>query len=330
MGSDFPVSVVIRTYNRAPMLGNALDTVLRQTLRPQEIIVVDDGSTDETPQLVESYQRRHAEIRYLRTEGNNGADRAARAGVEESGCRYVAFLDSDDLWLPHHLEHVAAAFAGNPGSVMVFSRYGLVNAGCKALVDLVSEPRLSEPPLRQLLLKKIIVQPTRTVFLRQAILDVGGVPLFPAAEDWVLAVLLAARFPKGLVQMSRRTVFFRLHGSQSYSRPVQVRKALLDASEYLLGQVPPEFRTLKQRVISTNLLHCAVFLWQAGELGEGWQSLVRALAIRPSSVATKEFWMALGRLVIPPSFGRLVRRGKYALQERRGERSPAAAATNTV
>jgi hypothetical protein len=70
--ADFSVSVVIRTYNRASMLGEALDSALRQTLPAREIVVIDDGSTDDTPQLVASYQSKHPEIRYVRTEGNQG------------------------------------------------------------------------------------------------------------------------------------------------------------------------------------------------------------------------------------------------------------------
>ena len=329
--ADFSVSVVIRTYNRASMLVEALDSALLQTLPAREIVVIDDGSTDDTQQVVASYQSKHPEIRYVRTAGNQGADRAARAGVEETRFPYVAFLDSDDLWLPHHLEEAATAFEANPGTVMAFSSYGLVNSLCETLVDRVKEPRLSDPPLRQLILKKVIVQPTRTVFARRAIFDVGGVPLFPAAEDWVLAVLLAGRFPSGVVQTNQRTVFFRVHGSQSYSRPLEVRKTLLEASEYLSTQVPVEFRTLKARVMATNLLHCAVFLWQSGNQAEAWRSLYRAVGLRFLSVITKEFWAAFLRLIVPPSIGRRVRDWKRSIQERRGRNSGAApAATHTA
>lgn len=329
--ADFSVSVIIRTYNRALMLAEALDSALRQTLPAREIVVIDDGSTDETPQLIESYLSKHPEIRYVRTEGNQGADRAARIGVEETRFPFVAFLDSDDLWLPHHLAEAATAFEANPGTVMAFSSYGLVNARGETLVDRTREPRLSDPPLRQLILKKVIVQPTRTVFSRRAIFDVGGIPLFPAAEDWVLAVLLAGRFPSGIVQTNQRTVFFRVHGSQSYSRPLEILKTLLEASEYLSTRVPAEFRTLKARVMATNLLHCAVFLWQSGNQADAWRSLARAVGLRFLSVTTKEFWAAFLRLIVPPSLGRRVREWKRAVQERRGKNSGTApAATHTA
>ena len=323
-GSEgFQVSVVIRTYNRAAMLRDALETALTQTHPPREIVIVDDGSTDETPAVVKSYALTHPEIRYIASTSNLGPDRAARFGVEEAQFSHVAFLDSDDLWLPNHLEQAARVFEKDPEAALVFTSYGLVNAAREVLVEVVKEPHLVSDPMRQLLLKKIIVQPTRSVFRRQAVIDVGGVPLYPAAEDWVLAVLLAARFPRGIRHLNARTVFFRIHGSQSYSRPVEVQRTLLDASRYLLSNIPVEFKSLESRVVATNLLHCSIFLWQSGELGKAWRSCLRAVFLRPMSLTTSEFWKAFARLVIPPSLGRLVRQWKRNFQARSGLTSAA-------
>jgi glycosyltransferase involved in cell wall biosynthesis len=326
--SDFQVSVVIRTYNRAAMLPDALESALNQTLPAQEIVIVDDGSTDETAEVVSSYQQKHPEIRYVKTESNLGPGRAAERGVRECRSAYVAFLDSDDVWLPNHLEQIATEFANHPDAVLVFTRYGLLNARREPLVDLVSEPPLSDPPWRQLVLKKIIVQPTRMAIRRAAISAVGGFPSFTAGEDWALVVLLAARFPQGVIQSNTRSAFFRLHTAQSSSRPLQVRQALLDATEYVFTQLPGE---LKPRVIATNLLHCAVFLWQAGDPVEGWRSLTRAVMIRPLSIFTKEFWVAFPRLLLPPSLGRLMRGWKRSLEKRRSTSSGAVpAGTHTA
>jgi glycosyltransferase involved in cell wall biosynthesis len=311
------------------MLRDALESVLNQTLPAKEIVIIDDGSTDETPALVRNYQNKHARLKYHRTEGNFGAGKAARLGVDKSIMPYVAFLDSDDLWTPDHLEAAAIEFRDHPNLVMVFSRYGLVNARCGLLVDLVKEPHLTSP-VKQLVLKKIIVQPTRTVIRREAIVEVGGVPLFPAAEDWVLAVLLAARFPKQILQSERRTAFFRLHGSQSASHPLQVQKALLAATEHIFTQLPSEYASLKPTVLATNLLHSAVFLWQGGQSGEAWRSLFRAVKTHPGSVVTREFWTALSRLVVPPSMGRAIRSGKRWFARRRNRGKRAHTATHAV
>lgn len=103
MTSQSPtVSVVIPTYNRAEMLIRAIQSVLRQTYKDYEIIVVDDGSTDSTPSVIKEYE--HNEIKYIRNNSNKGGAFARNLGLDHSNGKYIAFLDSDDEWLPTKLE----------------------------------------------------------------------------------------------------------------------------------------------------------------------------------------------------------------------------------
>jgi GT2 family glycosyltransferase len=97
-----PVSVVIPTYNRSAFTVLAVESVLDQSVAPQEIIVVDDGSTDETPTALERFQ---GLIRYVRR-SNGGIARARNTGIGHARGRYVAFLDSDDLWAPRRLQRM--------------------------------------------------------------------------------------------------------------------------------------------------------------------------------------------------------------------------------
>jgi glycosyltransferase involved in cell wall biosynthesis len=92
------VSVVIPTYNRADLLPRAIDSALAQTAPPVEIIIVDDGSTDDTPAVVMRYAERHAgRVRSLRIP-NGGVARARNAGIAAARSQWVALLDSDDEW----------------------------------------------------------------------------------------------------------------------------------------------------------------------------------------------------------------------------------------
>jgi glycosyltransferase involved in cell wall biosynthesis len=95
-------TVVIPTYNRADVLQRAMDSVLEQTVRDLELVVVDDGSTDDTQAVVESYD--DDRVRYVAHETNRGANVARNTGIEAAEGRYVAFLDSDDEWHPRKLE----------------------------------------------------------------------------------------------------------------------------------------------------------------------------------------------------------------------------------
>jgi glycosyltransferase involved in cell wall biosynthesis len=97
------VSVIIRTYNRAHSIGRAIRSVLRQTYQDFEIIVVDDGSTDATTEVVRSF--RDERIRLFRHETNRGVGAACNTGIACASGRFVCWLDSDDFWLDDKLQH---------------------------------------------------------------------------------------------------------------------------------------------------------------------------------------------------------------------------------
>lgn len=99
---DFQVSVVIPTYNRAEKLVRALNSVLAQSVAPTEIIVVDDASTDGTAHM--DFAAMSSRIRYIRSETNLGGAVSRNKGVQCAVGNWVAFLDSDDFWLPNKLQ----------------------------------------------------------------------------------------------------------------------------------------------------------------------------------------------------------------------------------
>lgn len=97
------VSVIIPTYNREKVLARSIKSVLNQTYRDFELIIIDDGSTDNTETLVKQYQEKDKRILYYK-QGNQGASAARNSGIELAKGEYIAFQDSDDEWLPNKLE----------------------------------------------------------------------------------------------------------------------------------------------------------------------------------------------------------------------------------
>ncbi len=95
------ITVIIPTYNRVNWLADAIDSVLAQTITDYELIVVDDGSTDATPELLSSYG---ASLRIINLSQNQGVSAARNAGIQHTDSHWVAFLDSGDRWLPQKLE----------------------------------------------------------------------------------------------------------------------------------------------------------------------------------------------------------------------------------
>lgn len=115
------VSVIIPTYNRANLLAEAIDSVLAQSYTDYELIVIDDGSTDDTERVVHSYGDR---VRYYR-QINGGVNNARNHAVRLAKGEYIALLDNDDLWLPFKLELEVAILECFPSVAAVFSNFSI-------------------------------------------------------------------------------------------------------------------------------------------------------------------------------------------------------------
>ena len=126
-GSRMIIGVVVPTYNRADLLPQTLDTIRAQRRPADEIVVVDDGSTDETASIL----ARYAELIPLRTvRVSNGGDLAARnAGLKVCTADLVAFCDSDDLWTPDHLQLASTLLVACPEVTAVYTDFRVVRAG---------------------------------------------------------------------------------------------------------------------------------------------------------------------------------------------------------
>jgi glycosyltransferase involved in cell wall biosynthesis len=186
------VTVVIPTYNRARVLGRALDSVRAQTFQDLEIVVVDDGSADDTAAVVAGY--RDARIRRLSLERRSGAARARNVGIGVARGEWVAFLDSDDEWLPPKLEAQLARAAN--ADRRVDAVYCL-----RSIHDhLTGRARPQRSPLHEgdvfdALLRGGWTPPTSLVMVRRAALEaVGGFDeALPSFQDYDLWLRLAQR-----------------------------------------------------------------------------------------------------------------------------------------
>lgn len=113
------VSTIIPVYNGAETIARAIDSALAQDFEGQEIIVVNDGSTDDTAEILARYRDR---IRAIHQQ-NRGVSAARNAGAKIAYGKYLAFLDADDTWLPEKLSKVVLALENNPQAVLAFSDY---------------------------------------------------------------------------------------------------------------------------------------------------------------------------------------------------------------
>ncbi len=174
------VTVVIPAYNAENFIREAIDSVLIQTRPADEIIVVDDGSKDETPAIVQSYGTR---VRFLQ-QANQGPSVARNRAARSTESELIAFLDADDAFEPRKLEIQMAAFAAMPGAVLSYTSLRMIAPDgserirpAVATEKLTVELRLGNPGLL----------PSCVMLSRSAMLESGGfVTNLRGSEDWDL------------------------------------------------------------------------------------------------------------------------------------------------
>jgi len=189
-GSGDLVSVIIPCYNQARFLAQAIDSVLGQTHADYEIIVVDDGSPDNVPDITASYPL----VRYVR-QGNQGLGAARNTGIRESKGSCLVFLDADDRLLPHALETGLKCLKAHPDCAFVAGRCNWVTLDGSILPS-PAQPTVESDHYRQLLIDNCRIY-TMTAMFRRWVFDVvGGYDTsLAAAEDWDLNLRIGRRFP---------------------------------------------------------------------------------------------------------------------------------------
>ncbi|MBI3693959.1 MAG: glycosyltransferase [Acidobacteria bacterium] len=183
-------SVVIPAYNAERFILDALDSVESQTLRADEIIVVDDGSRDATVALVEDWRRQPASRLRLHRQDNQGAGAARNAGVGLASGEFVAFLDADDTWMSNKLEVVAGYLERHPEADVACHDEWLRQGGARSRV-LRHGPRAR---YEDLLFRGNCLSPSATVVRRKKLLEAGGFSTnldYDGAEDYELWLRLA-------------------------------------------------------------------------------------------------------------------------------------------
>jgi glycosyltransferase involved in cell wall biosynthesis len=182
-------SVIIPTYNRAHVIDEALDSVLAQSYQDFEILVIDDGSADNTREVLCPYFDR---IRYFK-QANSGPAAARNRGITESQGEYVAFLDSDDRWYPDKLAQIDKVIDAHPDAGLFYSDYQLVDEQHSHLWIARSKHIMGDG-YHQLLLGNFIG--TSTVVVKRECFDVCGLfyrDLF-STQDWDMWIRIAREF----------------------------------------------------------------------------------------------------------------------------------------
>jgi glycosyltransferase involved in cell wall biosynthesis len=263
------VSVVIPAYNRAATVVRAMRSVLTQSVRDLELIVVDDASTDGTPEAVESVG--DPRVRLLRHDTNRRAGAARNTGIRAARGEYVAFLDSDDEWLPGKLERQLAYMEETPG----------VAASCTGFL-LVKGGEVFPKVPRRLTYRRMFtgcdLGPGTTLIARRGVFGEVGLndERLYRYEDWDWALRYAALHPMGLLPEP----LARVHrGGLPPAAPMAGAAAyFLEKHADALGAFGPLFR---RNVAALRWFEVAQHYYRERALGPGTAYLLRGFCTWP-------------------------------------------------
>ncbi len=188
------ISVVIPTYNRCWILKEAIDSVLAQTYTDYEIIVVNDGSTDDTVNLLKQYDNNIIVIH----QENRGVSAARNLGIASAKGGYVAFLDSDDLWLPDKLACQMAFFQLHPEAMICQTDELWIRKGVR--VNPKNRHKKPSGMIFEPSLRLCLVSPSAVMIRKDLFDDIGWFnEAFPACEDYDLWLRISLKYPIYLI-----------------------------------------------------------------------------------------------------------------------------------
>ena len=270
------VTVIIPTYNRARLLGRAIDSVLAQAFTDFELIIADDGSADNTRQLVLGYADQR--IRYLRHERNQGANAARNTGVMAAGGKYVAFLDSDDEWLPEFLGKVLHVFEKDDSLGAVYTRAGSIqpDGTLKVGFPFHLQGYIYRESLTQGYVSHMItIVVKRECFNRIGFFDVD----FGVCDDDEFCLRLAKEYRLGLVPEALAIIY----DDGGKERLISNRVAYADGWQKLIAKYEADILAeCGKGVLATHYLTGCKYYLDAGKVEPARSWAFHSFQLRPS------------------------------------------------
>lgn len=286
------VSVIIPAWNAAAFIAETLAALQTQTLTDWEAVVVDDGSTDSTADVVAGFAAQDGRIRLLR-QANSGPGAARNHGMSETTAPFLLFLDSDDLPLPHALASFVAVLEARPETVGVYGLYETFGVGIKPEAPPHSDR--GDFLTRMLEFVPMGLHISNFMVRRSAVEAIGGWDgSFPVCEDWYLWVRLANDAPSGIVALPELTMRIRRHGGQ-LSRHVarmETDMRLAQAKARRAGAFRGWLHYRWCRSLFALIL-AASYIKDQGRWGAGLRCAMEAVWWHPAPVALRAWKLAV-------------------------------------
>jgi glycosyltransferase involved in cell wall biosynthesis len=229
------VDIIIPSYNAAKFLPAAIESVLAQTFGDWRIVLVDDGSTDDTAEVVAGFAERLGErLKYIKKD-NGGLPAARNTAIANSSAEFLALLDADDVWLPDRLAESMKSFEGRPQVGLSYGLISRIDQNGVVLDTFAGNARFAEGRIAPYIYMRKVQLPCPTMTFRRACVDEVGVfdETMRATEDRDLWVRIALRYEVAVVP--KVIAYYRSSSESMSTDPERMLKAQMQFIEKHYG-----------------------------------------------------------------------------------------------
>ncbi|BAT71130.1 glycosyl transferase, group 2 [Thermosulfidibacter takaii ABI70S6] len=274
------VSVVIPTYNRAQFVKRAIQSALSQDLKNIEVIVVDDGSQDNTEEVIKNIK--DDRLIYIKHEANRGVSEARNTGIKAAQGKYIAFLDSDDFWAKNKISKQLEAFEKNPEAGLCYTSVNFIDPNGK--IKRVQRAIYSGY-IYPLLLEKNIIGPTSSVMVKKETLLLSQ--LFNTKlnyrEDYEMWLRIAKQHP--VIGIDETLTFQVVHTNKRLSSDLTRR---IESFEYILQEFKDDFEK-HPKAFARQLYELGKIYLKTNNKVNARQIFWHSFTIRPSINAVSKY-----------------------------------------
>ncbi len=310
------VSVIIPTFNRAEFVVKAVQSVLDQTMGDFEIIVADDGSSDDTGERAALFKDPRIRYHWFPHKGFPAYPR--NRGIELAKGEYVAFLDSDDTWLPNHLELCRKAFSDNGTAGGVFTDFYKIYNDSILIPQNATKRKRSSSTLKEMVSNFSSIGAASNVMVRRSVFDSVG--LFSenkdmaGSEDWQMWVRIALSSVFAVVPAE--TVIYRVHGGNLTLDPEKIERSTKAALDSIFSHpdISPVVKLLYRKAYAEVNTLAAINYYASGDMASARNRLMEALRFRPLHICNSRFIWTFLRILAGKKITYSARRVKQYFQ----------------
>jgi glycosyltransferase involved in cell wall biosynthesis len=273
------VSIIIPNYNYADYVGEAIDSALNQTYENLEVIVVDDGSKDDSPDILKNYGNKINAI----FQKNAGVSAARNNGVKHSTGEYIAFLDADDAWLPEKIQKQVELFEKDKS-------LGLVHVGVEDIdadgnvIDTILDGLSGSVSHEFLLFEQAVVLGGGSGMMipRKVFDETGGFDTeLMTSADWDICYRICRRFEIGFVP--KVLLKYRIHGSNMHGNIPRMEREMLYAYEKAFKDKAEDIQNLKRKAYGNLHQILAGSYFRAGQYSNFARHTLKSIYLKPSN-----------------------------------------------